>query len=254
MANDELAADADRDQLARAGRRPVARPGPAAGREPGAALPRRRPRADERQHPGKEFTVQEVVERSGQSLRSFYQYFGGKHELLLALFEESVRSTAEQLLGTIESSRRSARAAARLRRRVLPAVPTAPTGQGTTRPDAASVMAEFAQQLLTEHPPRRPRAFAPAGDALRGAARRRRRCRRDPLGARPPPDRRRGARRRSCSTPSPTTIGVAGRRAGVVGRGAVEPAAQRHRGEPRTASRAGHRTAWRPEPQNRLAA
>src|ERR1700754_4346995 len=46
---------------------------------------------------GKDFTVQEVVERSGQSLRSFYQYFGGKHELLLALFEESVRSTAEVL-------------------------------------------------------------------------------------------------------------------------------------------------------------
>src|SRR3954464_14719853 len=45
----------------------------------------------------KEFTVQEVVERSGQSLRSFYQYFGGKHELLLALFEEAVRSTAEHL-------------------------------------------------------------------------------------------------------------------------------------------------------------
>src|SRR5678815_4240788 len=39
---------------------------------------------------GKDFTVQEVVERSGQSLRSFYQYFAGKHELLLALFEESV--------------------------------------------------------------------------------------------------------------------------------------------------------------------
>src|SRR5205814_5404312 len=46
---------------------------------------------------GKEFTVQEVVERSGQSLRSFYQYFAGKYELLLALFEESVRSTAEHL-------------------------------------------------------------------------------------------------------------------------------------------------------------
>jgi AcrR family transcriptional regulator len=39
-----------------------------------------------------EFTVQEVVERSGQSLRTFYQYFAGKHELLLALFEESIRS------------------------------------------------------------------------------------------------------------------------------------------------------------------
>ena len=47
--------------------------------------------------PGKDFTVQEVVERSGQSLRLFYQYFGGKHELLLALFEESVRSTTEFL-------------------------------------------------------------------------------------------------------------------------------------------------------------
>src|SRR6267143_1183685 len=47
--------------------------------------------------PGKEFTVQEVVERSGQSLRSFYQYFAGKYELLLALFEEAVRSTAENL-------------------------------------------------------------------------------------------------------------------------------------------------------------
>src|SRR3954469_17795431 len=46
---------------------------------------------------GRDFTVQEVVERSGQSLRSFYQYFAGKYELLLALFEESVRATADHL-------------------------------------------------------------------------------------------------------------------------------------------------------------
>ena len=45
----------------------------------------------------KDFTVQQVVERSGQSLRSFYQYFGGKHELLLAVMEESVRQTAAHL-------------------------------------------------------------------------------------------------------------------------------------------------------------
>src|SRR5580765_3738582 len=51
--------------------------------------------------PDKEFTVQEVVEQSGQSLRSFYQYFAGKHELLLALFEESVRSTADHLRALI---------------------------------------------------------------------------------------------------------------------------------------------------------
>src|SRR5271165_3800830 len=46
---------------------------------------------------GKDFTVQDVVERSGQSLRSFYQYFAGKHELLLALFDEAIRSTADRL-------------------------------------------------------------------------------------------------------------------------------------------------------------
>src|SRR3954468_7708254 len=54
---------------------------------------------------GKDFTVQEVVERSGQSLRSFYQYFAGKYELLLALFEESVRSTAEHLGDAIADER-----------------------------------------------------------------------------------------------------------------------------------------------------
>src|SRR5688572_22637338 len=53
---------------------------------------------------GKEFTVQEVVERSGQSLRSFYQYFAGKHELLLALFEESIRTTAAQVRTVVDES------------------------------------------------------------------------------------------------------------------------------------------------------
>jgi len=44
-----------------------------------------------------DFTVQEVVERSRQSLRSFYQHFDGKHELLLALFEDAMRRTADQI-------------------------------------------------------------------------------------------------------------------------------------------------------------
>jgi len=44
-----------------------------------------------------DFTVQEVVERSSQSLRSFYQHFDGKHELLLALFEDALRRTADQI-------------------------------------------------------------------------------------------------------------------------------------------------------------
>ncbi len=44
-----------------------------------------------------DFTVQEVVDRSRQSLRSFYLQFDSKHELLLALFEDSLVRTADQL-------------------------------------------------------------------------------------------------------------------------------------------------------------
>jgi AcrR family transcriptional regulator len=44
-----------------------------------------------------DFTVQEVVDRSGQSLRSFYQHFDGKHALLLALFENALRRVADQI-------------------------------------------------------------------------------------------------------------------------------------------------------------
>jgi len=44
-----------------------------------------------------DFTVQEVVDRSHQSLRSLYQHFDGKHELLLALFEDALRRATEQI-------------------------------------------------------------------------------------------------------------------------------------------------------------
>ncbi len=43
-----------------------------------------------------DFTVQQLVERSKTSLRSFYQHFGSKDELLLALFEELIRANVEQ--------------------------------------------------------------------------------------------------------------------------------------------------------------
>src|SRR3954471_24871184 len=42
-----------------------------------------------------EFTIQEVIDRSKQSLRGFYQYFDGKDELILALFKETVRESIE---------------------------------------------------------------------------------------------------------------------------------------------------------------
>jgi AcrR family transcriptional regulator len=48
-----------------------------------------------------DFTVQEVVERSRQSLRSFYQHFDGKHELLLALFEDALRRATDQIRAAV---------------------------------------------------------------------------------------------------------------------------------------------------------
>jgi AcrR family transcriptional regulator len=49
-----------------------------------------------------DFTVQEVVDRSRQSLRSFYMQFDGKHELLLALFEDALSRAADQLRVTTD--------------------------------------------------------------------------------------------------------------------------------------------------------
>ncbi|HSS10603.1 MAG TPA: TetR/AcrR family transcriptional regulator [Acidimicrobiales bacterium] len=45
---------------------------------------------------GGSFTVQQVVDRSGTSLRSFYQHFASKDELLLAVFEETIGEAAER--------------------------------------------------------------------------------------------------------------------------------------------------------------
>jgi len=53
-----------------------------------------------------EFTIQEVVERSKQSLRGFYQYFDGKDELLFALLEESIRESIEDLRKAVASETR----------------------------------------------------------------------------------------------------------------------------------------------------
>ncbi len=49
-----------------------------------------------------DFTVQEVVERSRQSLRSFYLQFSGKHELLLALFEDALSRVADRIRAATE--------------------------------------------------------------------------------------------------------------------------------------------------------
>ncbi|GAB2851340.1 TetR/AcrR family transcriptional regulator [Actinocorallia aurea] len=43
-----------------------------------------------------DFTVHELVQRSRTSLRSFYQYFANKEELLLALLEETIADSVVQ--------------------------------------------------------------------------------------------------------------------------------------------------------------
>jgi AcrR family transcriptional regulator len=117
---------------------------------------------------GREFTVQEVVERSGQSLRSFYQYFEGKYELLVALFEDSVRSSAERLREAVD---RETDPLERLHTFTVEyyamcrPVPKGKAGDAKAV-DAkdrkpASTLAEFAQRLLTDHPQEAARAFVP---------------------------------------------------------------------------------------------
>ncbi len=49
-----------------------------------------------------DFTIQEVVERSQQSLRGFYEYFNGKDELVLALFEETVREAVDDIRAAVD--------------------------------------------------------------------------------------------------------------------------------------------------------
>jgi AcrR family transcriptional regulator len=113
--------------------------------------------------PDKEFTVQEVVERSGQSLRSFYQYFAGKYELLLALFEEAIRTAAVNLEKAVATEKepleRLHRFAVDYYKLTQPG-PKGAKGRGATAP----ALAEFGQELLTAHPREASNAFVPLVD------------------------------------------------------------------------------------------
>jgi AcrR family transcriptional regulator len=113
-----------------------------------------------------DFTVQQVVERSGQSLRSFYQYFEGKYELLLALFEESIAQTAVQLADVVaEEPDPLERLQVFVTEYYKRCSPT-PKGKNAARaanPNPLAI-AEFAQQLMTQHPKEASKAFEPLVD------------------------------------------------------------------------------------------
>src|ERR1700743_3201226 len=101
-----------------------------------------------------DFTVQEVVDRPRQSLRSFYLQFDGKHELLLALFEDALSRSADQI-------------------RAAPEVHSDPLQRlkgaaellyEASRPDPAAkrpLFTDFAPRLLLTHPSEVKIAHAP---------------------------------------------------------------------------------------------
>ncbi|RAY17050.1 TetR/AcrR family transcriptional regulator [Actinomadura craniellae] len=101
-----------------------------------------------------DFTVQEVVDRSKQSLRSFYQHFDGKHELLLALFEDALAKSAVEI--------REAASAERDPLRSLQVAVTMLYEQSQPNPHAQRpLFSDFALQLLVKHPTEVATAFLP---------------------------------------------------------------------------------------------
>ncbi|MEU9288577.1 TetR/AcrR family transcriptional regulator [Streptomyces sp. NPDC048275] len=92
-----------------------------------------------------DFTVQEVVDRSKQSLRSFYQHFDGKHELLLALFEDALATSAVALR---EAAAAESDPLQRLRAAVETLYEQSHPSPGVQRP----LFSDFALQLLVKHP------------------------------------------------------------------------------------------------------
>jgi len=100
-----------------------------------------------------DFTIQEVIDRSKQSLRGFYQHFDGKDELLLALFEDSMLESAADLRDAIATETdpiaRLRAFTIRLHEWCDPATTPRKRGAHNRRP-----VSEFAVQLTVAHPER----------------------------------------------------------------------------------------------------
>ena len=119
-----------------------------------------------------QFTIQEVVDRSKQSLRGFYQYFDSKDELLFALLEESIRESLKDLHAAMESE---SEPLARLRAFTIRLHEWC--DPGTRRKRGAHnrlPISEFSLQLALKDPERLTAAMAPVSrmliDALKAAA------------------------------------------------------------------------------------
>lgn len=112
-----------------------------------------------------DFTIQEVIERSGQSLRGFYQHFDGKDELLLALFEEAVHESLADLRAVVETETTPL---ARLHAFVVRLHDWCDPGDGPRARGAhpRRPISEFAVQLARHHPDKVRAAIAPISEQL----------------------------------------------------------------------------------------
>jgi AcrR family transcriptional regulator len=113
-----------------------------------------------------DFTIQEVIDRSKQSLRGFYQYFDGKDELILALFEDAIFESAADLREVVDAeSEPIARLHAfttRLHEWCEPADAPRRLGSHNRRP-----ISEFSVQLAEAQPERVKAALEPVSRMLR---------------------------------------------------------------------------------------
>lgn len=105
-----------------------------------------------------EFTVQEIVDQSKQSLRSFYQYFDGKHELLLALFEEEMGTSVERVFDASREGDPIERLEAVVLELFAMSSPDRLTGQ--------PIFADFALRLLIDHPAEVVTSYVPLIDHI----------------------------------------------------------------------------------------
>lgn len=109
---------------------------------------------------GAEVTVQNVADRAGLSLRAFYRHFPSKNDLLLAVFEESIRANAEHL------ERELARSDDPLDRiRIFSTEYYRSCRSGQTQHSDQRLpgrqLGPFAYQLLFDHPQEAAHAFVP---------------------------------------------------------------------------------------------
>ena len=112
-----------------------------------------------------DFTIQEVIDRSEQSLRAFYQHFNGKDELLLALFEETVQEAADDIGQAVEAERKPLE---RLRTFVVSLHGWCAPDQGPRRRGSHNRLPimDFMLRLAADHPERVKTAMTPVSSLL----------------------------------------------------------------------------------------